>query len=58
MTNYEYYMEGYNNTAHQLGYIPEFEGIDTIKAYSLGSIDGRTGNPKDIETFEAFFAGK
>lgn len=53
MNNYEYYLEGYNNTAYQIGYIPEFKGIETIKAYSLGSIDGRTGDKKDLETFEA-----
>lgn len=51
MDNYEFYLEGYNNTAYQMGYIPEFNGIETIKAYSLGSIDGRTGDKKDFETF-------
>ena len=53
MTNYDYYLEGYNNTAYQMGYIPEFNGIGTIIAYSMGSIDGREDAKKDLETFEA-----
>lgn len=48
---FEFYEAGFNNSAYQFGYIPEFNGIETIKAYSLGSIDGRLGAKKDFEQF-------
>lgn len=38
---YDFYTQGYENTAYQFGYIPDFNGAKSIEAYSLGSIDGR-----------------
>ena len=50
---YDFYESGYNNSAYQFAYVPEFDGIETIKAYSMGSIDGKLGFKKTIEDFEA-----
>lgn len=52
---YEFYTQGYDNTAYQFGYIPEFEGVETINAYCLGLTDGKEGNKKDFEAFDNFF---
>ena len=52
MILYEYYLEGYNNTSLQFGYVPEFNGLETINAYCLGCVDGRNGIMKTILEFE------
>lgn len=51
LINYDYYLQGYYN-AIQFGYIPDFDGVETIKAYASGFSDGKAGTKKDIEQFE------
>jgi hypothetical protein len=51
---YDFYTKGYENTAYQFGYVPDFNGAKSIEAYSLGSIDGRDKKTekKSIDEFE------
>lgn len=41
---YDYYLDGYNNGV-TFGYIPDFNGIKTIQAYTKGFHDAK--NKKD-----------
>lgn len=52
---YYFYNEGYKNTAMTFSSVPDFDGLDTIVAYTLGTSDGKLHKRKTLEEFEKKF---
>ena len=52
---YYFYKEGYKNTAMTFSSVPDFDGLDTIVAYTLGTSDGKLHKQKTLEEFEKKF---
>jgi len=48
----DYYVKGYENSAMNFAYVPDFKGVKTISAYSMGLSDGKSRNKKSFDAFE------
>lgn len=51
---YDYYLDGVEN-GKQFGYVPDFNSVDAIKAYTLGYSDCKNKRVKNIDEFEQLF---